>query len=208
MPTKKFLTRSVSALEAGIKMPVSRWGGQRKICPWKTFRRRKKKYIYIYIYMLFLSDIYIYIYIYIYISSKCPENNGYGIFVNRKYEGFHIILWEYSMYANYYMSLRRYIYIYIYIYLKSTKTYVNSVLRMTGQQTYFLLRLDVEVLFRTQPLHFFNQTRTFTSREDGIYKKVPKQDCNCIWTDMAFVQIKHHPIKSGSILRYCWGALG
>ena len=37
---------------------------------------------------------------------------------------------------------------------KSTKTYVNSVLRMTGQQTYFLLRLDVEVLFRTQPLHF------------------------------------------------------
>ena len=37
---------------------------------------------------------------------------------------------------------------------KSTKTYVNSVLRMTGQQTYFLLRLDIEVLFRTQPLHF------------------------------------------------------
>ena len=34
------------------------------------------------------------------------------------------------------------------------KTYVNSVLKMTGQQTYFLLRLDVEVLFRMQPLHF------------------------------------------------------
>ena len=27
---------------------------------------------------------------------------------------------------------------------------------------------------------FFNQTRTFTSREEGIYKKDPKQDCNCI----------------------------
>ena len=38
--------------------------------------------------------------------------------------------------------------------LESTKTYVNCVLRMAGQQTYFLLRLDFEVLFRTQPLHF------------------------------------------------------
>ena len=30
---------------------------------------------------------------------------------------------------------------------KSTKTHVNSVLRMAGQLTYFVLRLDVEVLF-------------------------------------------------------------
>ena len=61
------------------------------------------------------------------------------------------------------------------------KTYVNSVLRMTGQQTYFLFRLDVEVLFRTQPQHFFfYQNRTYTSKEEGIYKKDPKQDCNCI----------------------------
>ena len=37
---------------------------------------------------------------------------------------------------------------------KSTKTCGSSVLRMAGQQTYFLLRLDVKVLFQTQPLHF------------------------------------------------------
>ena len=37
---------------------------------------------------------------------------------------------------------------------KSTKTYVTSVLRMAGQQTNFLLRLDVEVLVRMQLLHF------------------------------------------------------
>ena len=57
-------------------------------------------------------------------------------------------------------------------------------------------------------LYIFNQTRTFNSKEKGIYKKDPKQDNNCIWTDMAFVQIKKHPIKSGSIVRYYWGALG
>ena len=39
-------------------------------------------------------------------------------------------------------------------------------------------------------------------------KKDSKQDCNCIWTDMGFVQIKNHPIKSGSIVRYCCAALG
>ena len=80
-------------------------------------------------------------------------------------------------------------------------------LRMAGQQTYFLLRLDVKVYFEIN-LYIFNWTRTFISREEGIYKKDPKQDCNGIWTDMTFVQIKHHPTKSGSIVRYCWGTLG
>ena len=51
-------------------------------------------------------------------------------------------------------------------------------------------------------LYIFYQIRTCTRREGGIFKKDPKQDCNCILTDMAFVQIKHHPIKSGSIVRY------
>ena len=60
-----------------------------------------------------------------------------------------------------------------------------------------------------------NATSTFLTKigltpakEREYIKKDPKQGCNCIWTDMAFVQIKHHPIKSGSIVRYCWGALG
>ena len=52
--------------------------------------------------------------------------------------------------------------------LKSTKTYVNSVLRMTGQQTYFLLRLDVEVLFRTQPLHFLTKSDLHQQRRGNI----------------------------------------
>ena len=77
---------------------------------------------------------------------------------------------------------------------------------------YFLLRLDVKVFFFVFflecNLYTFYQNQTYTSKEKGIYKKDPKQDCNYIWTDMAFVQIKHHPIKSGSIVRYCWGALG
>ena len=55
--------------------------------------------------------------------------------------------------------------------------------------------------------YIFNQTQTFISKEEGIYKKDQNEDCNCIWTDMAFVQSKHHSIKSGSIVRYCWGAL-
>ena len=29
-------------------------------------------------------------------------------------------------------------------------------------------------------LYIFKQTRTFTNREEGIYKKDPKQDYNCI----------------------------
>ena len=33
-------------------------------------------------------------------------------------------------------------------------------------------------------------------------KKDPKHDCNCIWADMTFLQIKHNPKKSGSIVRY------
>ena len=37
---------------------------------------------------------------------------------------------------------------------KSTETCSSSVLRMGGQQTYLHLRLDVEVLFRIQTLHF------------------------------------------------------
>ena len=58
-----------------------------------------------------------------------------------------------------------------------------------------------------------NTTSTFLiklglspSEKREYIKKV--QDCNCIWTDMVFLQIKHHPIKSGSIVRYCWGDLG
>ena len=39
-------------------------------------------------------------------------------------------------------------------------------------------------------------------------KKDPKQDCNCVWANIDFVQIKLHPIKSASIERYCWGTLG
>ena len=71
---------------------------------------------------------------------------------------------------------------------------------MAGQQTYFLLILDVKVLFRTQPLHFFSDFHQ--QRRRNIYLKNPKQDCNWIWVDMAFVQRKHHPIMSGSIVRY------
>ena len=60
-----------------------------------------------------------------------------------------------------------------------------------------------------------NATSTFltkiwlTPAKKGEYiKKDPKKGCDCIWTDMVFVQIKHHPIKSGSTVRYCWDALG
>ena len=42
-------------------------------------------------------------------------------------------------------------------------------------------------------LYIFYHDRTYTSKEEGIYKKDLKQGCNCIWTDMLFVQIKHHP---------------
>ena len=38
--------------------------------------------------------------------------------------------------------------------LEKYVAYAKSVLRMACQQTYFLLRLDVEVLFRTQPQDF------------------------------------------------------
>ena len=56
---------------------------------------------------------------------------------------------------------------------------------------------------------FINQTLTFPSRKEGIYiKKDQKQDCNCIWVDMAFIWSKHHPNKSGTIVICCWGALG
>ena len=37
---------------------------------------------------------------------------------------------------------------------RKLEKYEDSVLRMIGQQTYFLLRLDFEVLFRAQTLHF------------------------------------------------------
>ena len=37
------------------------------------------------------------------------KNYGYGIFVYRIYEGFHINLWECSMYDNYYVFLSGYL---------------------------------------------------------------------------------------------------
>ena len=62
---------------------------------------------------------------------------------------------------------------------------------------------------------FSNSTFTFLTKlglspaEKREYiKKNPKWDCNCIQADIAFIQSKHHPIKSGSIMRYCWGGLG
>ena len=55
---------------------------------------------------------------------------------------------------------------------------------------------------------FFTKIGLTPAKKREYIKKDPKQDCNCIWTDKAFVQIKHHPIKSGSIVRYCWGTLG
>ena len=76
-------------------------------------------YIYIYIYVcvcvcvslcskFFLLSFILSEYIYIYtsaISSKCPEDYGYGIFVYRIYEGLHLIQWEWSMYVYYYRCL-------------------------------------------------------------------------------------------------------
>ena len=61
-------------------------------------------YIYIYIYIYILCRgvvIYIYIYIYIYILSASGDN-GCGLFVYRIYKGFHINLWECSMYGHCY----------------------------------------------------------------------------------------------------------
>ena len=55
---------------------------------------------------------------------------------------------------------------------------------------------------------FFTKLGLSPAKKREYIKKDPKQDCNCIWTDMAFIQIKHHPIKSYNIVRYCWGALG
>ena len=37
----------------------------------------------------------------------------------------------------------------------------------------------VKVLFKLN-LYIVNQTQTFTGREEGLYKKDPKQDSNCI----------------------------
>ena len=48
------------------------------------------------------------------------------------------------------------------------KTYVNSVLRMTGQRTYFLLSR----FYFERNLYIFNQTRTFTSKEREYIKKI------------------------------------
>ena len=44
---------------------------------------------------------------------------------------------------------------------------------MAGLQTYFLLRLDVEVYFKLN-LYIFNQIQIFTSTEEEIYIKKSK----------------------------------
>ena len=89
---------------------------------------------------------------------------------------------------------------------------------MAGQQTF-----PIEIGgwgFTLNSTSTFLTNLTFTSREERIYikkkikklkKKKKKKNQNktvTAWVDMAFVQSKHYPINSGSILRCYWGALG
>ena len=72
----------------------------------------------------------------------------------------------------------------------------------------FPLEIGCRGLISNTTSTFLIKIRLTPVKKREYIKKDPKQDCNCIWTDIAFVQIKHHPIKSGSIVRYYWGALG
>ena len=90
---------------------------------------------------------------------------------------------------------------------KSTKTSRSSGLRIACQQT-FPLAIECQGFISTWTSTFLSKLRLSPAEKREYIKKDPKQNCHCIWKDMAFVQIKHYPIKSGSIVRYCWGTMG
>ena len=111
-------------------------------------------YITIYIY------IYIYIYVYIYISNiqSVPEDNGCGLFAYGTYKGFHIILWECSMYGCCYIFP-------IQVYIIKLK---GSATQMVYIDFFFLLLFFIYIhthtLTRTHT-HTHTHTHTYIYRE-------------------------------------------